>query len=211
MFHSTLYDCLIDKGLADELLALRPQYLEADLRREPTTLPKYQLLWQFYIKDGQPLRAPKCLLFWQSPQKYLEDIQRTKDTARASSTEKQEDVTQLDRSCSHPVLGDPEPWKVHASKITCEGGHGRGTLDNDQGIPLVEDDPLGLCFKFYAHDLPAILEATFVPRSLVEIHFALLDPDGYHDGVDDANYPIRKCFPTSCNLHLNVELTDALS
>jgi hypothetical protein len=131
---------------------------------------------------------------------YLEDIQRTKDTARASSTEKQEDVTQLDRSCSHPVLGDPEPWKVHASKITCEGGHGRGTLDNDQGIPLVEDDPLGLCFKFYAHDLPAILEATFVPRSLVEIHFALLDPDGYHDGVDDANYPIRKCFPTSRNL-----------
>ncbi|KAG9314302.1 nucleoporin [Chiua virens] len=61
MFHSTLYDWLIDKGLADELLALRPQYLEAHLRREPVTLPKYQLLWQFYVKDGQPLRAAEIL------------------------------------------------------------------------------------------------------------------------------------------------------
>ncbi|KAH0838249.1 nucleoporin [Lanmaoa asiatica] len=61
MFHSTLYDWLIDRGLADELLALRPQYLEAHLRREPVTLPKYQLLWQFYVKDGQPLRAAEVL------------------------------------------------------------------------------------------------------------------------------------------------------
>ncbi|KAN0100556.1 Non-repetitive/WGA-negative nucleoporin C-terminal domain containing protein [Tylopilus felleus] len=61
MFHSTLYDWLIDRGLADELLALRPQYLEAHLRREPVTLAKYQLLWQFYVKDGQPLRAAEVL------------------------------------------------------------------------------------------------------------------------------------------------------
>ncbi|KAF9229208.1 nucleoporin [Gyrodon lividus] len=61
MFHSTLYDWLIDRGLADELLAMRPQYLEAHLRREPATLPKYQLLWQFYVKDGQPLRAAEVL------------------------------------------------------------------------------------------------------------------------------------------------------
>ncbi|KAG8219746.1 nucleoporin [Butyriboletus roseoflavus] len=61
MFHSTLYDWLISRGLADELLALRPQYLEAHLRREPVTLPKYQLLWQFYVKDGQPLRAAEVL------------------------------------------------------------------------------------------------------------------------------------------------------
>ena len=40
---------------------LRPRYLEAHLRREPVTLPKYQLLWQFYVKDGQPLRAAEVL------------------------------------------------------------------------------------------------------------------------------------------------------
>ncbi|KIJ68529.1 hypothetical protein HYDPIDRAFT_82110 [Hydnomerulius pinastri MD-312] len=61
MFHSTLYDWLIDRGVADELLAMRPQYLEAHLRREPASLPKYQLLWQFYVKDGQPLRAAEIL------------------------------------------------------------------------------------------------------------------------------------------------------
>jgi nuclear pore complex protein Nup155 len=61
MFHSTLYDWLIDKGLADELLEMRPVYLEAHLRREPGTVQKYQLLWQFYVKDGQPLRAAEVL------------------------------------------------------------------------------------------------------------------------------------------------------
>ncbi|KAI0695140.1 nucleoporin [Cytidiella melzeri] len=61
MFHSTLYDWLIQKGLADELLEMRPVYLEAHLRREPGTVQKYQLLWQFYVKDGQPLRAAEVL------------------------------------------------------------------------------------------------------------------------------------------------------
>ncbi|KAI0348539.1 nucleoporin [Trametopsis cervina] len=61
MFHSTLYDWLIERGLADELLEMRPVYLEAHLRREPGTVQKYQLLWQFYVKDGQPLRAAEVL------------------------------------------------------------------------------------------------------------------------------------------------------
>lgn len=61
MFHSTLYDWLIQRSLADELLEMRPVYLEAHLRREPITVQKYQLLWQFYVKDGQPLRAAEVL------------------------------------------------------------------------------------------------------------------------------------------------------
>ncbi len=60
MLHSTLYDWLIQRGLADELLEMRPPYLEAHLRREPD-VQKYQLLWQFYVKDGQPLRAAEVL------------------------------------------------------------------------------------------------------------------------------------------------------
>ncbi|KZT30631.1 nucleoporin [Neolentinus lepideus HHB14362 ss-1] len=61
MFHSALYDWLIERGFADELLEMRPPYLEANLRREPITVQKYQLLWQFYVKDGQPLRAAEVL------------------------------------------------------------------------------------------------------------------------------------------------------
>ncbi|KAL4242212.1 non-repetitive/WGA-negative nucleoporin family protein [Abortiporus biennis] len=61
MWHSTLYDWLIQKGLADELLEMRPIYLEAHLGREPVTVQKYQLLWQFYVKDNQPLRAAEVL------------------------------------------------------------------------------------------------------------------------------------------------------
>lgn len=40
---------------------MRPAYLQAYLQREPRTLDKYQLLWQFYVKDGQPLRAAEVL------------------------------------------------------------------------------------------------------------------------------------------------------
>ncbi|KAJ6575033.1 nucleoporin [Mycena capillaripes] len=61
MFHSTLYDWLIHRQLADELLEMRPAFLEAHLRREPVTVQKYQLLWQFYVKNGQPLRAAEVL------------------------------------------------------------------------------------------------------------------------------------------------------
>ncbi|KAL6309880.1 nucleoporin [Sparassis latifolia] len=61
IFHSTLYDWLIKRGMADELLEMRPVYLEAHLRREPITVEKFQLLWQFYVKDGQPLRAAEVL------------------------------------------------------------------------------------------------------------------------------------------------------
>jgi nuclear pore complex protein Nup155 len=61
MFHSTLYDWLIKRGVADELLDIRPPFLESHLRREPLTVENYQLLWQFYVKDGQSLRAAEVL------------------------------------------------------------------------------------------------------------------------------------------------------
>ena len=40
---------------------MRPQYLEAYLKRDPPTVDKYQLLWQFYVKDGQPIKAAEVL------------------------------------------------------------------------------------------------------------------------------------------------------
>ncbi|KAI0313508.1 nucleoporin [Amylostereum chailletii] len=61
MFHSRLYEWLIARGLADELLEMRPAYLEAFLQRDPPAVEKYQLLWQFYVKDGQPLKAAEVL------------------------------------------------------------------------------------------------------------------------------------------------------
>jgi hypothetical protein len=40
---------------------MRPAFLEAHLKREPVNVQKYQLLWQFYVKDCQPLRAAEVL------------------------------------------------------------------------------------------------------------------------------------------------------
>ncbi|KAF8640990.1 hypothetical protein AX17_000635 [Amanita inopinata Kibby_2008] len=61
MFHSVLYDWLIERNLADDLLEMRPPFLEAHLKREPPTVQQYQLLWKFYVKNGQPLRAAEVL------------------------------------------------------------------------------------------------------------------------------------------------------
>lgn len=43
------------------LIKMRPPYLEAYFQRDPATVEKYELLWQFYVKDGQPLRAAEVL------------------------------------------------------------------------------------------------------------------------------------------------------
>ena len=40
---------------------MRTPFLEDYLRRDPATLQKYQLLWQFYVKNNQPLRAAEVL------------------------------------------------------------------------------------------------------------------------------------------------------
>ncbi|KAG9222729.1 hypothetical protein CCMSSC00406_0004643 [Pleurotus cornucopiae] len=61
IFHSALYDWFIEHGMVDDLLELRPFYLEAHLKRPPATVQKYQLLWQFYVKAGKPLRAAEVL------------------------------------------------------------------------------------------------------------------------------------------------------
>ncbi|KAI3622521.1 nucleoporin [Moniliophthora roreri] len=61
MFHSTLYEWLIGRQLADDLLEIRPPYLESHLQREPVTVANYQPLWQFYVKDGRPLEAARVL------------------------------------------------------------------------------------------------------------------------------------------------------
>lgn len=88
MFHSTLYEWLIGRGMADELLEvtiptvqnlkhahmdqqMRPAYLEAQLRREPVTVEKFQLLWQFYVKEGQPLRAAEVLAVLAESTEYV--------------------------------------------------------------------------------------------------------------------------------------------
>ena len=50
---------------------MRPAYLQAYLQREPGTLDKYQLLWQFYVKDGQPLRAAEVLSTLAESSEYV--------------------------------------------------------------------------------------------------------------------------------------------
>jgi len=40
---------------------MHPVFIEAHLKREPVNVRKCQLLWQFYVKDGQPLRAAEVL------------------------------------------------------------------------------------------------------------------------------------------------------
>ena len=49
--------------------------------------------------------------------------------------------------------------------MACEGKDGRGTSNNDLGMPHIEDNTLALCFKPCAGD-PSFLEAFLTPRSL---------------------------------------------
>ncbi|KZS96128.1 nucleoporin [Sistotremastrum niveocremeum HHB9708] len=62
VFHSHLYDWLIKRGSADELLESNSPFLESYLQREPLTLQKAELLWQYYVKMGQFLRSAEILV-----------------------------------------------------------------------------------------------------------------------------------------------------
>ena len=62
---------------------MRPPYLEAHLRREPVTVEKFQLLWQFYVKDGQPLRAAEVLAVLAESTEYVQTL--PSDSGRLTS------------------------------------------------------------------------------------------------------------------------------
>ncbi|THH08723.1 hypothetical protein EW145_g2498 [Phellinidium pouzarii] len=62
IFHSHLYEWMVQQGMTDTLLEIRPPYLESHLLREPASAYKYQLLWQLYVKNGQFLRAAEALV-----------------------------------------------------------------------------------------------------------------------------------------------------
>ncbi|GAA5993501.1 hypothetical protein JCM10908_000619 [Rhodotorula pacifica] len=60
-FHFELYDWYLSRGLSNQLLETRTSYLEAFLSREPTTLEKTDLLWQYYVRTGRYAAAASVL------------------------------------------------------------------------------------------------------------------------------------------------------
>ncbi|GAA5918079.1 hypothetical protein JCM8208_001213, partial [Rhodotorula glutinis] len=60
-FHAELYDWYLSRNLTDQLLETRTPYLEGFLAREPTTLEKSDLLWQYYVRTGRYARAAQVL------------------------------------------------------------------------------------------------------------------------------------------------------
>ncbi|KAI5478404.1 nuclear pore complex protein Nup155 [Pseudohyphozyma bogoriensis] len=52
-FHYSLYDWYLARGMTDQLLETRTEYLEGYLAHEPTTLEKSDLLWQLYVRTSR--------------------------------------------------------------------------------------------------------------------------------------------------------------
>ncbi|TIB67852.1 nucleoporin-domain-containing protein [Wallemia mellicola] len=61
VFHSCLYDWLGAQGLTDLLLDIQSPYLEQHLMRDPLTLEKCELLWQFYVRRSRFYDAARVL------------------------------------------------------------------------------------------------------------------------------------------------------
>lgn len=56
-----LYDWLIERGLTDQLLEVRNDFIEPYLLQEPATLERYDLLWQYYARHYQNANAARVL------------------------------------------------------------------------------------------------------------------------------------------------------
>ncbi|TIB10278.1 hypothetical protein E3P92_02688 [Wallemia ichthyophaga] len=61
VFHSCFYDWLVSQGLTDLLLDIQSPYLEQHLMRDPLTLEKCELLWQFYVRRSRFYDAARVL------------------------------------------------------------------------------------------------------------------------------------------------------
>ena len=66
--------CAILKADLMSTLQTRSPFLEAHLSRFPATLEKVQLLWQFYVKNGQFLRAAQALAKLAESTEYVASI-----------------------------------------------------------------------------------------------------------------------------------------
>ncbi|GAA6061215.1 hypothetical protein JCM10212_001536 [Sporobolomyces blumeae] len=60
-FHFELYEWYLSRGMTNQLLETRTPYLEGYLAREPTTLEKADLLWQFYVRTSRYAAAASTL------------------------------------------------------------------------------------------------------------------------------------------------------
>lgn len=56
-----LYDWLIERGMTDQLLEVRTDFIEPYLLQEPATLERYDLLWQYYARHYQNANAARVL------------------------------------------------------------------------------------------------------------------------------------------------------
>ncbi|GAA5938722.1 uncharacterized protein JCM15063_004847 [Sporobolomyces koalae] len=61
LFHFELYEWYLSRGMTDQLLETRTPYLEGYLLREPTTLEKSDLLWQYYVRTSRYTAAASVL------------------------------------------------------------------------------------------------------------------------------------------------------
>ncbi|GAA6057256.1 hypothetical protein JCM3770_003825 [Rhodotorula araucariae] len=61
LFHAELYEWYLARERTDQLLETRTPYLEGFLAREPTTLEKSDLLWQYYVRTARYARAAHVL------------------------------------------------------------------------------------------------------------------------------------------------------
>lgn len=59
--HYKLYDWHLERGLTDQLLEIRSDYLEQYLLREPASLERYDLLWQYYARHFAHSKAASVL------------------------------------------------------------------------------------------------------------------------------------------------------
>ncbi|KAL7409572.1 Non-repetitive/WGA-negative nucleoporin C-terminal-domain-containing protein [Mrakia frigida] len=57
LFHTALYDWMISRQMADQVLEMQTPFIESYLAKEPLSHPRANLLWQFYARSGNSAQA----------------------------------------------------------------------------------------------------------------------------------------------------------
>ncbi|BGP18726.1 hypothetical protein JCM10213_009205 [Rhodosporidiobolus nylandii] len=144
-FHFELYEWYLSRGMIHQLLETRTPYLEGYLVREPTTLEKTDLLWQFYVRTSRYAAAASVLAALSESSAFPLSLQKRVEYLSLAVGNAKSQIPSTSRGDAVQFLTDVEE-KLEVAQVQIEifraiedGAGGLASDERQQWLEKVED------------------------------------------------------------------------
>ncbi|GAA5897035.1 uncharacterized protein JCM6883_006558 [Sporobolomyces salmoneus] len=119
LFHFELYEWYLSRGMTNQLLETRTPYLEGYLSREPTTLEKSDLLWQYYVRTSRYAAAASVLALLAETTAFPLSLQKRVEYLSLAVGNAKSQIPSASRGDSVQFLTDVEE-KLEVAQVQIE-------------------------------------------------------------------------------------------